>query len=721
MATGVPVLTCAFSGACDRPCAFASARECCAARARVAGFAGGPLTAVACRVFAMLLDPPERAEQSCADIKRDFGAMLDELIAPERELSQQAKMAESKLQHRRAVVDELVSTEQEYLECLRALVNCWQIEIAKAVVLTQQEISLVFANIPQMVLLATELVEDLTKAKDMPQEEQLIGLSFLKRVPFFRIYIEYTASRETAAEVLAVAKKNHKFAALLDKTREKPQLKGLGLDDFLIMPAQRIAKYPLLLRDLINDTTPTHKDYANLLQASQEMFRVLNDVNDETKNRQTVQVISKLQPNLIWRREAYDLLESKVQLVVGGAMKSTIQWEDCVEKGDEAFVFDICLLVCKYHQGKWEEVILLPLLNTILENADDVSLPFTVRSTTYSNLLVVFQPQDRKTRQHWVYVYLEARAALAQSPTIKALVPAKQTPQTPRHVRRCSSMLSFGKRSRDRDLSPSPVPDLPPPLVPADAVTASSASAEPYPQCAGESLSLPPSPRQLPSPMASPDVYAYRRHRHRSGKRRKDKDNTSLPTASPPHTPPSTPPPPELLEQQKDKDRDADIAPPPSPPPDAVQQEQEQEQQQQQQQQQQQGQAHDEDAPKIVTMQPLPLECTDDKPVTPRSPCTTPRSLNLTLATPPLRPATPKTGVLVQQIMSQLSSSAVVTSVASSSSHNAQAELRRIRAKSNAFVNLKPGELLKCKNCAQMVKPKGVFCPNCGNPCAVLM
>eukprot|EP01105_Mastigella_eilhardi_P024617 TRINITY_DN645_c3_g1_i1.p1 TRINITY_DN645_c3_g1~~TRINITY_DN645_c3_g1_i1.p1 ORF type:complete len:780 (-),score=200.04 TRINITY_DN645_c3_g1_i1:771-3110(-) len=310
-------------------------------------------------------------DHTCTELKRQFGSLLDRLFAPERVKHDQLRRAA----HRMSVVEELLNTERNYLADLALLVNVWQIEVAKIGVLTQQEFNLVFDQIAPLVPLSSELVEDLEQVITLPPAEQLIGQCFLKRMNLFRLYIEYTSRQADSTEIIANAKKDKKMATLFEKVAEKPEMKKLILDDFLIKPAQRITKYPLLLKDLIHDTEPEHPDYPLLQKAQTELQQVLVDINTEAKTRQTLQLLNKLQPNLMWKKDAYDLVASRSQLLVEGEMEVAVVCGDTTEKGDQVFMFDNCLLACKSKAGKWEELATFPLLETSLSIDPDANPP----------------------------------------------------------------------------------------------------------------------------------------------------------------------------------------------------------------------------------------------------------------------------------------------------------------------------------------------------------
>jgi hypothetical protein len=62
-----------------------------------------------------------------------------------------------------------------------------------------------------------------------------------------------------------------------------PRSSKLGLASYLILPIQRIPRYQLLLRDLIQHTEPTHHDYSDLQTAEEKIRQVAVHLNEAMK------------------------------------------------------------------------------------------------------------------------------------------------------------------------------------------------------------------------------------------------------------------------------------------------------------------------------------------------------------------------------------------------------------------------------------------------------
>jgi hypothetical protein len=100
----------------------------------------------------------------------------------------------------------------------------------------------------------------------------MFGPIFLKMAPFLKMYTAYSNKYEEGINTFnTMLKKNEKFAALI---KEQQAASGLtnGLFDLLIQPIQRVPRYSLLLKDLINHTSEVALSLSSRVAFSQSLF-----------------------------------------------------------------------------------------------------------------------------------------------------------------------------------------------------------------------------------------------------------------------------------------------------------------------------------------------------------------------------------------------------------------------------------------------------------------
>ncbi|XP_035857046.1 T-lymphoma invasion and metastasis-inducing protein 1 isoform X5 [Sander lucioperca] len=195
----------------------------------------------------------------------------------------------------RKVICELVETERTYVKDLNCLIGRYLTPLQKETFLTQDDLDVLFGNLPEMVEFqveflktledGTRLVPDLEKLERVDQFKKILfslGGSFLYYADRFKIYSAFCASHTKVPKVLVKAKTDHEFKAFLDDRNPKQQHSST-LESYLIKPIQRVLKYPLLLKELYSLTDPDSEEHYHLDVAMKAMNKVASHINEMQK------------------------------------------------------------------------------------------------------------------------------------------------------------------------------------------------------------------------------------------------------------------------------------------------------------------------------------------------------------------------------------------------------------------------------------------------------
>ncbi|XP_046716928.1 rho guanine nucleotide exchange factor TIAM1 isoform X1 [Silurus meridionalis] len=195
----------------------------------------------------------------------------------------------------RKVISELVDTERTYVKDLHFVIERYRTPLQKEHFLSQDELDVLFGNLPEMVEFqveflktledGTRLVPDLDKLERVDQFKKVLfslGGSFLYYADRFKIYSAFCASHTKVPKVLTKAKTDPEFKAFLAK-RNPRQQHSSTLESYLIKPIQRVLKYPLLLRELYCLTDPDSEEHYHLNVAMNAMNKVASHINEMQK------------------------------------------------------------------------------------------------------------------------------------------------------------------------------------------------------------------------------------------------------------------------------------------------------------------------------------------------------------------------------------------------------------------------------------------------------
>lgn len=210
---------------------------------------------------------------------------------------------EKKRAERREIISEFVETERKYGRDLRIIHDEFYRPMQVAGLLNRDQISAIFLNLDELIAAQRRFLESLELAL---QEARSMGDAELNSVNIGRLFMEsadmlhtfesYCVRQGSAACQLArLAKERELLRIFLRVSQmENTLLRRMNLAAFLMVPVQRVTKYPLLLNRLYKVTAYHHKDREALRDAQLKVELHLEHINQQTKGVSAT--------NKIWRR-----------------------------------------------------------------------------------------------------------------------------------------------------------------------------------------------------------------------------------------------------------------------------------------------------------------------------------------------------------------------------------------------------------------------------------
>ena len=102
---------------------------------------------------------------------------------------------------------------------------------------------------------------------------------FCRFAPLFELYSRYASGHnESVKKVSTFVEDKSDVTAWLEQARTSCD--GSSLESLLIMPIQRVPRYSLLLREIIQTLPPLHPDYQELLRAANLVHHAAATIND---------------------------------------------------------------------------------------------------------------------------------------------------------------------------------------------------------------------------------------------------------------------------------------------------------------------------------------------------------------------------------------------------------------------------------------------------------
>lgn len=114
------------------------------------------------------------------------------------------------------------------------------------------------------------------------------------------MYTEYVNNHDSSTTLLkflnsSKVPKARQFQRFCKNCENHREAQGLSLQSFLIMPIQRIPRYELLLKELLQNTGENHYDHKHILEALELVKVTAIHINEAVRLSENRQFISHLQ------------------------------------------------------------------------------------------------------------------------------------------------------------------------------------------------------------------------------------------------------------------------------------------------------------------------------------------------------------------------------------------------------------------------------------------
>eukprot|EP01103_Thecamoeba_quadrilineata_P004994 TRINITY_DN14854_c0_g1_i1.p1 TRINITY_DN14854_c0_g1~~TRINITY_DN14854_c0_g1_i1.p1 ORF type:complete len:585 (-),score=138.65 TRINITY_DN14854_c0_g1_i1:262-2016(-) len=200
---------------------------------------------------------------------------------------------------RQEAIFEIINTERQYVADLAVIIYSFVTPLQEKKILKQDDLVSLAPNIETIFKLNSNFLQEL-ELRLRTSEERIIttiGDILIERVPTFSLYTPYCSNQPTIPPKLDDLRSRHSGFNDFMKNRPK-EFRGLYLDDFLIKPVQRITKYPLLLRAVLENTEEDDPDRANINAACLKIKEIVNVINERTRQAEGRQKVLEVSNRL---------------------------------------------------------------------------------------------------------------------------------------------------------------------------------------------------------------------------------------------------------------------------------------------------------------------------------------------------------------------------------------------------------------------------------------
>ncbi|XP_007473917.1 rho guanine nucleotide exchange factor 37 isoform X1 [Monodelphis domestica] len=197
--------------------------------------------------------------------------------------------------NQRLAAKELVNTEAKYVHNLQLCASDIRSHLHE---LPQGDLDVIFSNIDDIIKVNSRFLKDLEKAGSEEEQISLLGNLFLEfQEEMENTYKVYCACYNQALALVETYRKVPKLQKVIHDviTALVPQACASGLSFLLVMPVQRVTRYPLLLQKILENTPPDDEAYEALQRATRAMQEVNSNINEYKRQKEIATKYNKLE------------------------------------------------------------------------------------------------------------------------------------------------------------------------------------------------------------------------------------------------------------------------------------------------------------------------------------------------------------------------------------------------------------------------------------------
>lgn len=184
--------------------------------------------------------------------------------------------------HRKRLMLDLLETERRYVALVTVLIRQFLKPLLlltyteQEQFLTEEELHSIFLNIGLLHSYNLIFLSNLTQRVHSWSDSQPVADVFLMLSDFLTAYGEYLHNYEAATALLQHCLQDPSFDQFVKTLAASPDCEGLGLEDFLILPYQRITAYAHIFRKLVKWTWESHADYGDITTVLHTVEKIIS-------------------------------------------------------------------------------------------------------------------------------------------------------------------------------------------------------------------------------------------------------------------------------------------------------------------------------------------------------------------------------------------------------------------------------------------------------------
>ncbi|KAM4591207.1 intersectin-1 isoform 5-T5 [Odontesthes bonariensis] len=191
---------------------------------------------------------------------------------------------------RQGYIHELIVTEENYVNDLQLVTEVFHKPLLDCELLTEKEVAMIFVNWKELIMCNIKLLKALRVRKKMSGDRmpvKMIGDILTNQLPHMQPYIRFCSCQLNGATLIQQkTDDNPEIKDFLKRLAMDPRCKGMPLSSFLLKPMQRVTRYPLIIKNIIENTPESHPDHSHLKAALEKAEELCSQVNEGVREKE---------------------------------------------------------------------------------------------------------------------------------------------------------------------------------------------------------------------------------------------------------------------------------------------------------------------------------------------------------------------------------------------------------------------------------------------------
>jgi hypothetical protein len=310
-------------------------------------------------------------ESSSNELRRGM-ALLSSLVFNKGEsLSEDDNQLRNKFHemgvNRRLAIEEIVHTERNYLSQMTEFEQLFILPLQQSSIVDKKDFDMMFGSLKIIIGIIKDHFAEMEGALSDPR--LAIGSAFLRLCPWLKHYAVYINVFDDSIKTIQSFKKNNPEIVKLFRAAEKKSTCNYDLSSYMILPVQRLGRYELLLKRVLECTSLSHPDHDDLKTALSNVCEINRQINSYKRAEDNRQKIEQISQKFVVQPKPPLYVDGRILVRTSICGFATGKGSHKLTKNFFVALFDDLLLVCKITKAdRYEKKVELVLTEHLVMN-----------------------------------------------------------------------------------------------------------------------------------------------------------------------------------------------------------------------------------------------------------------------------------------------------------------------------------------------------------------